>query len=107
MASQSLPKSGWSNNPDELDYYWSTDDSQGSLIAQTCGIDSPAGVMYTKPETGEALHMFASNQTYYLWNQIDDQILKITSPTDLESIVQRIDSGGLMSLEVEVLEPSE
>ncbi|KAE8308257.1 hypothetical protein BDV41DRAFT_552130 [Aspergillus transmontanensis] len=106
MAPQSLPKSGWSNSPDELDYYWSTDDSQGSLIAQAYGIDSPAGVMCTEPESGDALHMFVSGQIYYLWNQIDDQVLKIVSPTDLESIVQQIDAEGIGSLELQVLEPS-
>ncbi|KAB8271070.1 hypothetical protein BDV30DRAFT_214139 [Aspergillus minisclerotigenes] len=106
MAPQSLPKSGWSNSPDDLDNYWSTDESEGRLTAQGYGIDSAVGVMCTEPESGEALHMFASGQTYYLWNQSDDQVLKIISPTEPESIVQQIDAGGLGSLELQVLEPS-
>ncbi|KAE8347506.1 hypothetical protein BDV24DRAFT_122247 [Aspergillus arachidicola] len=103
MAPQSLPKSGWSNSPVHLDYFWSTDDSPGRLTAQNYGIDSAVGVMCTKPGSAGPLHMFASGQTYYLWNPIDDQVSKIISPIDLESIVQAIDVGGLQSLKIEEL----
>ncbi|KAF7627436.1 hypothetical protein AFLA_002817 [Aspergillus flavus NRRL3357] len=90
---------GWSNNPSDLDEYWSTDDSPGSFIAQAYGINSPVGLMRTT-ETGDALHLFTSGQTYYLWNEMDDTVLKIISPADLKGIVQLIDAETRPAVEL-------
>ncbi|KAE8331489.1 hypothetical protein BDV39DRAFT_168800 [Aspergillus sergii] len=97
------PPKGWSNHPSDLDEYWSTDDSQGSLIAQAYGIDSPVGLMYST-EISDALHLFTSGQTYYLWNEADDTVWKITSPADLKGIVQVIDTEHVLALEFQELE---
>ena len=44
--------------------------------------------------------MFQSQNRYYLWNQIGDEVWEIQEPTSLEDIVNRIEKEGFGSLRI-------
>jgi hypothetical protein len=56
------------------------------------------------PDAGEALSLFqVGDGAFYFFNVEDSSIFKITSHTDLKSIVETIDGKGLAGLRVEAL----
>lgn len=77
---------------------WGDGISDGQVIAEAYGLKSPEPIMCT--EFGGCMHMFQSQNRYYLWNQIGDEVWEIQEQASLEDIVNRIEKEGFGSLRI-------
>jgi hypothetical protein len=97
------PPPGWTADSKELnfDYYWDDPDGDGQMIAKSRQLASPQPLMRLTRDSGELLYMIQSGDNYYIWNQIEESVWKITKPTTIVEITVAIRDNGLISLELE------
>ena len=69
-------------------------------MARKYGLNSPQSIMCTGPETGESLYMFKSGERFYIWNQMDGDVWKITKSRDLNEILELMRKSQLGSLKL-------
>jgi hypothetical protein len=71
-------------------------------MAQKYGLKAPTPMMCKTRQSGDCLYMFQSDNSFYLWNQIESLVMKIMKPADLNGIVAAINSadGGVKTLTV-------
>ncbi|MCJ1344693.1 hypothetical protein MMC31_002896 [Peltigera leucophlebia] len=85
----------------KTDFFWGYDNSPGRALAKDHGLNSPQPIMCNTNESGGCLYMFLSGKNYYIWNQIESTVWRITAPLDLEGIVLKIGKVGVESLSIE------
>ncbi|THC90262.1 hypothetical protein EYZ11_010270 [Aspergillus tanneri] len=95
------PPPGWGNDAETLDpeFYWS-ESGDGTRVTRALGLDSPSAVMC---QTSDFLYLFESKGVYYVWNRVEGDVWKITSPQAIDAIVASIKSNGVKSLQMQLV----
>jgi len=73
-------------------------------MAKIYGFKNPMPVMCSTRESGGLEHMFKAGDNFYIWNQIEDDVWKITYPTMLNDILSAMMSEKSTLLTVELVE---
>ena len=97
---------GWTNADTELSAatYWGRADGKGIVLAKIYGLDSPAPVMRSTRASGSCLYMFKAAEAFYIWNELQDEVWKITYPTTKDDILSAMMTDGDKALTTELLE---
>ncbi|EKJ69753.1 hypothetical protein FPSE_10069 [Fusarium pseudograminearum CS3096] len=98
------PPRDWTNVYDEIggDMRWNDDLDD---MVRDRGIDGNVKPLYgTCSYMGEALYLMeVGDQSFVLWNALDDSIYRVNGNISLENIVASLDEGGLSGLDLEEL----
>ena len=73
-------------------------------MAKIYGFKNPMPVMCSTRESGGLEHMFKAGDNFYIWNEIEDDIWKITYPTRLNDILSAMNTEGWKTITVELVE---
>lgn len=63
--------------------------------------------MCSTPKSGNAMVLLESGNTFYLWEQIGDEVYRIDDPSTENAIIQAIKENGLKGLTMVPIQPSE
>jgi hypothetical protein len=83
------------------DYWWDSDNSDGSWIARTHGLKSPQSIMRCTRESDGGTYMSQSGSKYYLWELIEGEIWEIVTSMDLVDIMTEMGKTKYGSLKIE------
>ena len=91
---------GWTNADSELSAasYWGSEDGGGILMAKRYGFDSPVPIMCSTRHSGSFLYMFKTADGFYIWNELEDDVCKITNPTTENDILSTMRTKGSKAL---------
>ncbi|KAN0082226.1 hypothetical protein V8E54_003524 [Elaphomyces granulatus] len=96
---------GWLNEDTHSQHSWNLEPwGRGAYIARTYGLDNSIPIMYTswKAGAGQDLGliwcMFKSNDKYYIWDELVDEVEEITTSTDIHEIVDIIRDFGKLGM---------
>ena len=97
---------GWTNADTRLsaESYWGRTDGKGVRLAKQYGFNNPMPVMCSTPASGSCEYMFKAGDDFYIWNQIQDDVRKITYPTTLNNILSAMMTEESTPLTVELVE---
>lgn len=100
---------GWTNADTELvaESYWGRSDGYGVSLAKLYGFNNPMPVMCSTRTSGSCKQMFKVGDDFYIWNEIQDEVWKITYPTTLNDILSAMmieESTPLTAKLVEVVD---
>ena len=73
-------------------------------MAKIYGIKNPMPVMCSTRESGSLEYMFKAGDNFYIWNEIEDDIWKITYPTRLNDILSAMMTEKSTPLTIELVE---
>ena len=99
---------GWTNADTELcaASCWGRTDGKGVVLAKIYGFKNPMPVMCSTRQSGSCDYMFKAADDFYIWNEIQGDVWKITYPTMLNDILSAMtERWKTMTVElVEVLD---
>ena len=93
---------GWTNADTVLSAasYWGRTDGEGVRMAKQYGFNNPMPVMRSTRASGSREYMFKAGDDFYIWNQIQDDVWKITYPTELNDILSAMTKGRKLTVEI-------
>jgi hypothetical protein len=97
---------GWTNADTELSAanYWGRSDGEGVMLAKEYGFNNPMPVMCSTRESGSCNYMFKAGDYFYIWNEIEDEVWKITYPTTVNDILSAMMMEGSKTWTAELVE---
>lgn len=84
-----------------IDLTWNGPVTSGAEITEEFRLQNPKPIIYTTSNSGNSMYLFESCGKYYIWEEMMDYVWRITCPTGLEDIVQKMREAGFGGLECE------
>lgn len=78
----------------DIELTWNCPDASGADMAEEFGLENPKPIMCTTPTSGYSMYLVESCGKYYIWEEVMCFVFRITSPTTLEDILQKIREAG-------------
>lgn len=96
---------GWSDSKDMLaiEANWSTPTSDGNIIARQYGLTNPQPVMCNTPQSGDCLYIIQSDNKYYIWNLIENDVFLLDGYNSKEDIIKTIRERGAGALSTKMV----
>ncbi|KMU83971.1 hypothetical protein CIHG_01755 [Coccidioides immitis H538.4] len=100
----------WTDNPVNMDNdrYWKQPSGEGLPMAKEYGLNVSKikGIICSSQMSGESMYMFEYEGKYYLWNQIEQSVWQIVSPTNLQDILVEMAKESGSTMKMKELDPA-
>lgn len=79
-----------------MDIYqtWDGPETSGAMMAEEFGLENPKPIMCTTPTSGYSMYLVESCGKYYIWEEVMTFVFRITYPTTLGDILQKMREAG-------------